>query len=445
MTSKSYHRIYEELFKAVSHEKRSYLKAIAKSTKSKAADRLSSYGGALRTTITAGVPVIKATVVKAVIGHIIQTLPIAGGSYCEPLTVDYLKTLSAVFQYEAHVEHLLQDDWSGALEFCLDGLAKIGDDLDEQTPHSMALTSSSLRSDKSSSAMVGIPLEELLECILALVSSSNAPLLGDAAAICDTMVRILTRVQETTKHRVCLLALSTINRVLLRCNMDQISLAQSTAQIALPIVAQLWLSSKLPALKDEILIFLITNHLHLEHSIYENGSLDLKRDLDYLVEVLQSEYSNRAEREKLHMDDLSLFISDDTNAIGGTVLELSGIRLRSTDTRAESCWGLLQVLGLLTKLLNSLNQKLEMSPIEEDEMHHRKKRRRTDVTKNVLITQVSNRDALLKMAALQALPFIVQDVTLPDSIYSDLLSQLVDAVNDKDSKIATWAMIGIVR
>lgn len=125
---KTWHNIYETLFQCATVERSAYLRT-SQSQKSRATPRLAACGKALRITVTAGVRKVRAKTVKAVVDHILQTLPTPDGPYCPGLALDYVKSLLCILEYQPHVEHF-RDLWQDVLDFCLEGMApsKLDDD-----------------------------------------------------------------------------------------------------------------------------------------------------------------------------------------------------------------------------------------------------------------------------------------------------------------------------
>ncbi|KIN04968.1 hypothetical protein OIDMADRAFT_39415 [Oidiodendron maius Zn] len=157
--------------------------------------------------VKAGASKLKPKTVEAVVDHITQTLPKVDGDYCEPLTQDYLKALSAVFKPKANVERLKAATWSQVVDFCIRGISQFSDDGNGE-PFGLALRSPGVESSHPSRSVskstngngrshgkAGIVsrqnVEELLYTLLSLVSAPNAPILQSSEEITTAVLQFL--------------------------------------------------------------------------------------------------------------------------------------------------------------------------------------------------------------------------------------------------------------
>src|SRR5436309_9622019 len=114
--------MFEALFKAVIEEKAKALKKPKASMLKQIEDRIQLIALTLRQTIEISVNILRYKTVKAIVHHIVQTLPVGGGAFYEPLALDYIRSLKLLLSYPPHAEHLNRDDWSELTRFCCLGL-----------------------------------------------------------------------------------------------------------------------------------------------------------------------------------------------------------------------------------------------------------------------------------------------------------------------------------
>jgi ataxia telangiectasia mutated family protein len=444
MTNKAYHTLYETLFEAISQEKHSYLTAKGDKVKLKAATRMAKCAHGLRITIEVGIPKLKSNTIRAIAEHIIQTLPTSSGEYCEPLAVDYLKAIKAVLSYEAHVEHLLRDDWTTLVDFCVEGLSRYGGDAEFMS--TLASRNSSFSSSLSIHKSIRSYTEELLECLHALVCATNAPVLDRSQEISSILVQILQIPDENVSVSSTQLAFSTLNAIMFHSSADQLLFIQSTVRDLIPIITRLW-PSKVSTLRDELLVFLICTHLHLEKSLCDHLSADLWGDVQHLTDTMRTEYGRRHERDHLHLDDVDLYISAD-NFTPGTLF-IPGMRLSQHNLRAERNWFLLHVLGMLEGSLlatcKTMSSESQVGFNNDTHASHPRKRRRLDGRSMDTIRLLAYRDNFSRQTVLHVLPFVLSTTQLSAEDMSDVISHLTACLNDNDGATCSWAMICFVR
>lgn len=463
LTDKAYHKIYEVIFKFALNEKQSFL-AAKKNTKSAAAGRLTNCADVIRITVKTGAPKLKWKTVEAVVDHIIQTLPNADGEYCEPISQHYLKALSAVFEHRSNVEHLRTNKWLEIVDFCLEGinayLEENARELDYIPPSfgggeplgSGSLARSSIGRQRSAGSVSRQNAEDLLHCLMFLVAAPNSPLLDKVEDITNNVIRFL-RSQGSSVNQMHQIAFSILNSVLLITAADRTSFTQSLAKDVVPIISRLWQGKviakdeMLNSVRDEMLIFLLTTHLHLERCIRdEHSNSDTLHSLDELLSALKSDYARRLDRDQLQLSDLDMRdLGFGRNDARPFMLNVFG--LRPLNRASERNWAILHVIGLLERLV-----RLELTadhPMPDahsnDENGYPRKRRRVETQYDTLLDSLVSENESLQRAALQTIPFMLHHCDLPASTLTDLLSRLNICISDKGENVRSWALLAIAR
>lgn len=293
---------------------------------------------------------------EAVIEHITQTLPNANGEYCEPLSQHYLKALAAVLDHKANVEHLKVATWLDVVDFCLRGIKQYLDNSDGEPPglsrnlsglgsaqvsgSGTKFSTGNSRSQSQAGPVSRQNAEDLLQCLLSLVSAPNAPL-SERADDLVTCIILFLRSQGSTASQIHQLAFSILNAVLSFTRADRTTFSQSIAQDVIPVICRFWQGKSVAkdgmmnSVRDEMLVLLLNVHLHLERSIIEdeeNNELIMK--LEDLVDVLKVEYSKRLDRDRLQLDDLEM-MDFSAGSLNLPPFRLNAFRLRSHNNRAE--------------------------------------------------------------------------------------------------------------
>ena len=106
LADKSYREILDALFRLTITDCSTYAKTSKDHLKNGTALRLSACAGVMRMVVEMGVRKLRFKTVKALVEHIIRTLPMSNKVYCEHLLADYFKSLSTVLEYHTHSEHL---------------------------------------------------------------------------------------------------------------------------------------------------------------------------------------------------------------------------------------------------------------------------------------------------------------------------------------------------
>jgi ataxia telangiectasia mutated family protein len=464
-----YHGIFEALFKVAHTEKQAYLFAKNLNGKTKAEASLATCSDVLRMTIRAGAGKLKKKTVKAVIEHVTQLLPTSNGEYCAGLNQFYLKVLGTLLEHEPHVEHLDEDDWTATVDFCLHGISDFSregrgeDQLSNGTPTSLpyqgsssgraSTTKLSVRSAgnrNSANAVTRKNSEELLECLLYLVSANNAPIIERAEEIIQGIMQFL-RSHGFLVNPIHQVAFSALNVTLSSMNTDRTSLTQSLAPDLIPIIGRLWSSKSLSkdemlnSVKDEMMVTLLQLRLHMERFVIDNSAKGFQKDVEELETILRNDYGKRVDRDQLQLDDLDLGSFSSEEFESKASIRMGSLKLRNHAIRAERKWAILKSLCVLDELLH-----VRVPPLSEDEEGnaiddsiHPRKRRRIAQRYDGFAMRLGSQEAGERLAALQTIIFMLPDQSLSKEALGDLLNLLLSCIADQRGEICSWALLAI--
>ena len=457
LTDKSYHDVFENIFRVAVTEKSTHLHG-AKSGQKTALARLVTSADTLSSVTRVATTKLRKKTVKAICQHIIQTLPSSDGEYFEPIAQYYLKTLSTLFKYKPHVEQIREDLWELVLEFCLNGIDRYLEETDGE-PAGLSrsfsgLGSGSLAANGNNSSRTGSVsrqnLDDLFQIVLHLVSAPSAPIHTMYGRIADSTLRFL-QLPNSSMSQVHQLAFSVFNAVLLFTRSNYVPLSLFLSQQAVPIISRFWQERTLTkdemttSVRDQMMTFLIHAHPHLEKSIVDEDEPDFLTRMEGLADVLKADYARRSGRDQLHLDDIEM-IDIGVGLVNHHPLNLDGFSLRTFDDRAERNWTHVLLIGVIERLLR-MGKKTTHSDDSDVDGNGIKPRKRQKVSavSDRLLDPLIDDDEDSRLAGLHVLPFVLHNCQLTTKELSTLLRQLHICVQDKRGNIAAWALLAVAR
>lgn len=451
-----YHGILEALFQVVTIERSS----------NKPSAQLSLCAEIVRIAVETCVKKIRVKTVRAVVGHVTQTLPRSDGSYHGALVKDYIKTLRAILEYPPHAEHFSRAEWCELVDFCRETLQDLNGFSNANQRSSGFLNGNSIRDPwrggPSRSSTPGTEIsyrhrashvssqengmlelresaEDLVLCLDHLISVPHAPILDRAFIILTTLLDLLDSIFSTSNTQQA--AFECINTTITSIRIDDISLALQTFRNLLPIMQRLW-NAKASAIKDHMLKLMIYGEVYFTRLISSDGEGNSKSHLEGLLEVFQQDYCKRPEREQLQLEDLVLF---KTSFVGKRPSSTKIFGLRPDMVKAEKSWFLLSMYGSLVLALDSDLKSCE-NIIQADDIENRPKRRK--LTKNLddIFQCTKSADTTQKLFSLQVLAFVFDKLALEVDDGLDWNWEfLLPCLSDDSGVVASWAMLALAR
>ena len=462
----SYHTVLETVFRVAKIDKSSYARA-SKSAKSKAEGRLSACAALVRTVVEVGLRKLRYKTVKALVEHIIQTLPTAGGGYCGPLIADYFRALAALLGYKAHPEHFLGDDWHEVVDFCVQaardltrnfkgnesalsaGGRLLNGSTSNRDGHSRSATpsmvgdygrksSNNISQNATDSQLKGSD-DQIVLCLQHLVSVPNAPVSDRADMILATLVEMFQSYQKVSSIQQA--AFECINSIISRTVAINIDLPLQTMKTITPLLRRFWEPKEGAAtFNDTLLAFLLYGEMLLPRIISEDQTGDCNTSLQALIEVLRDDYCSRRHRGQLQLDDLVLL---DHRRFATTQIPLSTrtIQIKLDRLRAESSWCIIaRSAAIMVALENAIIAHEE--PLDGDEVQD-SKRQRLEHPLDDILHHVKGLLLPEKLYGLQMLVFIYDSLSLDEGTFQCHLDALLPCLSDSDSSIASWAMLAM--
>ncbi|MCJ1468855.1 Serine/threonine-protein kinase tel1 [Pseudocyphellaria aurata] len=451
---KAYHQMLEALFRLTKNECSIYAKA------SGTAQRLSDCAGLVRMIVVIGVRRLRFKTVKALVEHIVQTLSISNKSYCEPLLVDYFRSLETILEYQPHCEHFTEEEWLEILEFCNETLhdkvagSSGGNYADTVYGSSIVIPSRSRhgRSPAPSIAMgrgrkandrgsqratetsvISLAQDRVL-CIKHLVSATNAHVLGQAQVTLTNLCDLLATLSSVGLELQTVF--ESINSILTRIMTDDISLMMQTIRTLLPNIRRLW-DMNSSTLRDHMLTSLLYGEIYFSCLVVNDETGDCINDLSRLLQVFRQEYSKRPEREQLQLEDLDL---PDDPFRSERPSSMKAFELRSGALRAEQPWTMLYISASIVLVL-SADDSTRGKSAEAHEVENPPKRRRLDKPVNELLADTRSTDLQRKIFALQVLTFVFDRIVVDVGSLNPYLEPLLQCLSDDNANIVSWALL----
>ncbi|KAH6680816.1 serine/threonine-protein kinase-like protein tel1 [Halenospora varia] len=460
----AWHKVFEVVFSTAVSEKHAYF-GTSKGGSSASLTRLTLCADLLRLVVKAAAPKIGARTVKSVVDHITQMVPNADGEFCRPIVSPYVRALCALLEHPANVERLRRRTWLETLNFSLQGLefyldgkstepvvlsrttSNPGSSLADRTvPRSSAMNG---RSIHPPSSVTKSDAEELIQIVHSLVCASNAPFHDKFREITDSTIRFLHS-QGTNVSSMPQLVFSIVNNVLYYTRTDHASFSISLAKELLPVVCRFWQAKAvrrdklLGSIREEMLIFLLTIHPHLERCLLDEEDDEFSRMIEDMADILRNDYGKRTSRDQLQLGDLDM-ADLGMNVLNATPFYLDAFRLRAHHTDAERNWAILQMIGILERCVSLGHHKFNKQELKEDldtEKHPRKRQRLAQGLDRI-VGPLKFQDEALRLATLQTLPFILSCRQLQLLELQELLDILGSCASDKRGTIAAWALLAI--
>ncbi|KAK0621491.1 hypothetical protein B0T17DRAFT_608684 [Bombardia bombarda] len=453
---KTYHSIYESLFRCTLLEKESYFSG-KKTTKASASTRLEKCAVALRLAVRHGASRIKRKTARAIIDHITQVLPGPEETYVEPLLKDYAKALSTFLDFSANVENLAAfsgETWEVCVDFCLEALSRYLETGDRDsgslsraspTPGTAPSTRSTGRSTSvvlqhASGRLGGQMALEFLSCLNSLVSAPNAPVRRRADRISQVLLQILA-LRQMKIGVLQKAAFSAINSIFVRIQANDVSLAKTLTRGLVPLLSHWWQprslsrDAMLNSIRDEMLKTIYGTHLYLESLVQESSDDSLLREIEELLDALWSEYSRRDERARLQLDDIaftSMRLPEEHPSAGVFCL-------RPYNQAGEQNWALLENLAILESIYTRMSQRDRTHGQSENDQP--RKRRRMANSPNRMHQKIISLDPAVRLTALQIVPFLFKQKRPSLEDVTDVMADLLKCVNAKQGVVASWAML----
>ncbi|EXJ78824.1 hypothetical protein A1O1_09226 [Capronia coronata CBS 617.96] len=433
-----FHVTFELLYKVVSKQRPAYLRATKPTTKNGAASRLEVAAAALRLAVEIGNPFVRFKTALSVLDHIVDTLPTADGSWCEPLVNDYLKTFRILLDHAPHVEHMRRKQWQTYVDFTLAALSSAFDDgmPEGDSAHSQATSVASkdghhmsVRVSQISARTPGkdiaLRAEEIILALKNLTSVTNAPIMTRSSVIGHTVREFLetaTRSQEV--------AFEVVNNVVRVSLTEDVALTQRLLCDLMPVMRRL--SSRSALIRERIIAILFPCRYLFLASEGPWPWTDMS-NLEHLLNTLLSEYTARNGRDLLHFDDLQPVLAGDKSP-----LQVKQFKPLRDSARAVSSW---MTLSVIASILLALSRRVDSQSADVADGDAPRKRRRVQTRLEEVLQLAAEGAGQEKLIALQVV-FFLQDQSThiqQESLYR--VTTVLSDFSQEDGGVQTWIFL----
>ena len=460
LSDASFHRIYEVLFQVAVSEQSNYLKAKTTSIRSAAENRLSACSSALRLAVEVAVRIVKLKTVRSVLDHIIETLLLPSGNFCEPLALDYAKCLKSILSYQPHVEHLQQQERERASLFCVDCIKNAKSDAGQDAAPGAELTSTtsavnglSYRSSRShfkdSGDSQGVRSlakqvgEEMIACLALLTAAPNAASGSASGTLLWALIEYLK--QTTVASQVQSDAFAAINHVLAWTRTEDIELTRKATSPLARLLRFYWTNKSSTALKDEMLATCLYLRPYFFSAMEREDGLTLRSELSGILDVVKNEYGKRKNnREQLRLEDVRLDFADTTSG-HSSKMNTATFRLRCTGARAEADWTTVYMLASFCNIISGQVKEDCSSEDEEEGSDNQRPRKRQRLTEEFdeILNQSTSGTVLSKICALQTLAFVAQQKAVSSRQLAKTIDILSASCSEDNVTLSAWALLAL--
>lgn len=404
---------------------------------------------------------------SAVIDHITTTLPNSDGSLFEPLARDYVQTFSVILGHPVHVENLGllgADGWFKSVRFVLAGISHLleGTGSSQSGPGPISRESpapgttrqssvtpfngrSRLSSQRGSGQVRQSELSVLVQCLLFLVSASNAPCMTQRQAITEAILRVLRlRLHFGTIQRV---AFAILNCILVNAAGDDPEFGRTTTTEIIPLLAYWWQprtinnDELLLSVRNEMLKTIHAVHLYLDSLLRDDSSPTLLKEVDDLLDSLWAEYSKRSHQSRLRAEDLSF--SAIASSSGHFATSLFALQPFAHD--AEHRWAIVETMSRLESIYLRYAIGDSHHPRAEDFDAQPRKKQRLLGRHHRILENMLSLEGSVKLTALQLIPFFLPRSSASEDEFLELMDNLMPIISDKQGMLSSWAMIACAR
>ncbi|KAG8530380.1 uncharacterized protein KY384_004882 [Bacidia gigantensis] len=456
---KSYHAILEAVFRVVKVDS-SQLARATKYTVSKISARLSTCASLVRTIVEVGLRKLRSRSVKAIVDHIIQSLPTSDGDYCEPLLIDYFKALSTLLSYHAHVDHLNTDDWHELTGFCI----QVTGDLNKaayspESENSIFIESNGLRKrpvmpasvssersnglSKTNSQSLAFPQmqgsnEDVLMCLKLAISTSSAPVMEQAESILEVILLLLRSYPHLAKiHQTCY---EVVEHIMARTIVNDITMSLKLLNDLIPLIQRSWQRATF-AQRESMLAIILQGQILLPSLLRSTTHLDVRVHLEALLETMRVQYCGRKGREQLLLEDIDL-TDIESQAFLESPLSLKAASIRLGVFKAEEPWC---VVYACSSIYAALEEDAKVRLEKEDESRKHVKRRKMNRWSEDLLDFVQIAQNQTRLYAIQTVAFVFDRQHFEDSSLTRILETLMSQLTNDDVTMMSWAIFAIMR
>lgn len=426
----------------MSKQKPAYVRATKPTSKNSAASRLEVASAALRQAVEVSTPLLRFKTALSVLDHIVETLPTADGSWCEPLVNDYIKSFRILLDHAPHVEHMRRKQWQTYVDFALTALSAVFDDEAPETDSTHSQDTAvaakdgnhwSLRISQKSGRVQGRDVasraEEIILALKNLTSVTNAPLMTRASDIGHTMREYLdsaTRAQE-----VAFDVLSNIMRVSLT---EDVALTQRLLCDLMPAMRRLW--SRSAMLRERIISILFPSRYLFLASKEPWPWVDMS-NLEHLLNTLMNEYKARNSRDLLHFDDMQLLAAGENASI--QVKQFKPVR---DSARALSSW---MTLSVSASIFLCVSQEVPLQRTDDSADDPPRKRQKIQSPLEEMLQLAVEGVGQEKLVALQIIFFLLDQPMRLEQDSLQKMSKILTDLSQENANIQTWVYLVFAR
>ena len=416
--------------------------------------------------VEVGLSRLRTRTVKAVIEHVCQCVLATNGTYCEPLVLDYLKALAVLLSYRAHVEHLSEEAWQGAVDFCVEcvrdlAVSKEGTSSEANSHHGSlswrggrnfsrhssptdALSSFQQVNGSQAAAFPKLQSssEDILLCLKWLVLTPKSAVLNRAEAILDSVLQLLRNYPHPMNIQQ-----SSYNIVeqILSCTLtSDIELSLQTLRALVPVIRKYW--QRISQSQRDAALAIFVRCEALLSRLYERDSNE--EDIQHpqrLLQVIQEQYCARKLRDQLNIDNIILFDWGADQAHSGRPSRTRASTILQESAETEEPWNVLRLSAIIHTALEQHFITHGRPEVNEDDSSPVAKRRKQPSPIGDLILSLKHQQTATRIYALQVISFIIELYPFSAQILQSLLDTFISLLSNEDINVVNWTLYSLSR
>ena len=434
--------MFETIFSAALKERSYWLKQTKASMFLRSDERLEEIALVVRMGVEITISGLKQKTVKAICEHIQQMSKTSSPKLFQSLALNYLKALKLLLACPMHIEHLLPEEWMKLTEFVCTSLDVYLQDSGTDSPAGSNYAPSSLPS--STLSRTNLMTSELMYCLEYLTAVPHAWIIEKETSklLVEVLLKWLEKYRiENASHQPAFSALNSTLKALSANNLQTMADASSAV---IPIINRFW-QTKRSGLKEQMTITMIYCLPHLQSLLRQLNNLNIRRDLEELLETLQSEYTSRLDRDQFQIDHIQFINGSSCFNPKAQPLKCGSFALRKGIVRSEHNWMVLQLISTLMHALDDAITIADPSAMDVDQEDGAPfKRRKITTNFEGLQRQIQSSALSTKISGLHIMPFFMESWKGEMSALDAILSDLLALCSDDNADVNTWSLLALI-
>ena len=279
---------------------------------------------------------------------------------------------------------------------------------------------------------------ELVTCIRHLICAARTPIVEQVSIIFSILLECLQANISTTT--LSLDAFKTFNAIMHKIRNEKSEIIQNILPQLLSNIKSLWETRSFP-LKEQMLVTLAYTLSPASALALMPENSNLRDIIDRLTDKLFTEYTKRAPKDQLQMDDITLRARNKYQT-RKPALATSIFHLHHRSVRAENQWAQLTIISQYLTILDRYKLKLRETDREFWVSDVAKKKRHSHHLLDIL-RYLKGPNNTTKLTAVQLTCFMIQYQEVEEHVLIDIINQLLPYISGDHTPVSAWTMLAL--